>query len=174
MRSRISAVLDTHAGRIEAAHLVGMNYVRFLLLSAMLVIAAVDGVAAQTGTTGNSARVESGGELYLQHYCGLCHALDRAGTAGIFGPTHDGLAATAVMRLSDANYAGQATTPEDYVRESIVEPDVFVVPGFENSVHRMPAYTHLSEEQIDAIVRFLLESPDTEQHAPAPVTEGHP
>ncbi len=100
----------------------------------------------------------SGLETYRAQYCGLCHAYDRADTGGIFGPPHNGMATIAAHRIQDSTYTGSATTAAGYIRESITDPEIYIVPGFETTVHRMPAYRHLDAVVIDAMVEFLLET----------------
>lgn len=100
--------------------------------------------------------VARGLELYRQQYCGTCHKLDKADTGGIFGPPHNGIGAIAAQRIRDEAYTGRATTAEDYLRESLVDPGRYLVPGFENTRYRMPAYTHLSETDLNALVQMLL------------------
>lgn len=104
----------------------------------------------------DAAVVARGLALYKENYCGTCHTLDKAGTGGIFGPTHNGMRATAEKRIHDAAYTGSATTPAAYVRESIVEPGRYLVPGYEQTRFHMPVYTNLSNEDIDALVQMLL------------------
>jgi mono/diheme cytochrome c family protein len=96
-------------------------------------------------------------EVYHEQYCGICHQLDAANTGGTFGPTHNGLAQTAEQRLRDPRYAGAATTAAEYVRESILSPALYLVEGYEGSQHHMPAYTNLSETDLDALVQLLLQ-----------------
>lgn len=104
-----------------------------------------------------AALAAEGLQVYRSQYCGICHQLDAAATAGKFGPSHNGLAATAAQRLTDPGYSGTATTPADYIRESILDPQLYIVPGFANNQHPMPAYTHLTAEQVNALVQFLLQ-----------------
>ena len=99
----------------------------------------------------------SGTAVYKAQYCGLCHRFARAGTGGNFGPPHDGLAATASERIQSESYTGAATTAAEYVRESIVDPDVYVVPGYASAWSRMPAYKDLTPEELEALVHLLLE-----------------
>jgi mono/diheme cytochrome c family protein len=103
------------------------------------------------------AQVERGFEIYKQQYCGLCHQLDAAGTAGQFGPSHNGIGTRAEQRIHEARYKGTATTAVAYLHESIVNPKVYVVAGYENTQHQMPAYVHLSETDVDALVQMLLQ-----------------
>jgi len=104
----------------------------------------------------SESSAEQGLAVYRGQYCGICHQLDAAGTAGIFGPSHNGIGSTAAQRIQDPGYTGTATAAE-YIRESILNPAVYRVPGFEYSTHPMPAYTHLSEMDVDALVQFLLQ-----------------
>ncbi len=100
--------------------------------------------------------VALGMKVYQERYCGLCHQLGAAGTGGVFGPTHDGMGVTASARLQDPAYGGEATTPAEYVRESLVRPQAYVVPGYEITSHPMPGYDFLSEQEILALVEMLL------------------
>ncbi len=114
-----------------------------------------------TATSGDSTDlgqlVAAGLELYRQQYCGLCHVLDAANTGGSFGPTHKGMSTTADHRIRDPKYTGMATTAEGYIRESIIDPDVYIVLGYEHTRFQMPAYTHLSEADVHALVQMLLQ-----------------
>ncbi len=102
------------------------------------------------------ALVAAGEELYVSLGCGACHALDAVGAAGAVGPTHNGLGATAAERVTDASYTGEATSAEEYIRESIRAPSAYIVEGFQNA---MPAYAEdrLPDDQLNAIVQMLLQ-----------------
>ena len=102
-------------------------------------------------------QVKRGLEVYKQLYCGLCHQLDAAGTAGTFGPTHNGMDIIATQRLQEPQYTGKATTAAEYIHESIVDPKAFTVPGYEHTQHHMPIYNYLSETDVDALVQMLLQ-----------------
>jgi mono/diheme cytochrome c family protein len=101
--------------------------------------------------------VSYGLEVYKEQYCGLCHQLSAADTGGLFGPTHDGIGAIADQRVQAPDYAGSANTGEEYLRESLLDPKAYLVPGYEVTSHHMPAYTHLEEGDIDALVQMLLQ-----------------
>ena len=88
-------------------------------------------------TTDDDARVAAGLAVFREQYCGTCHTLDAASSAGMFGPTHNGMCSIAVERIRNASYAGSASTAEEYVLESIVNPLAYVVPGYENTRYRM-------------------------------------
>lgn len=133
------------------------SLVRCLLASAPLLIGC-DSADANAGapTVEPDPELALGLEVYRSQYCGTCHALERAGTAGIFGPTHDGFPALAADRIDDPGYPGSATTPEEYALESIVDPAVYRTPGFERTRFAMPSYAHLDPAQLDALVHLLL------------------
>jgi hypothetical protein len=101
--------------------------------------------------------VGRGLEVYREQYCGICHQFSVAETGGLFGPTHDGIGAIADERIQAPGYAGSATTSEEYLRESLLDPKAYIVPGFEVTSHHMPAYVHLEEGDINALVQMLLQ-----------------
>ncbi|MEQ8677797.1 MAG: hypothetical protein RLP44_21390 [Aggregatilineales bacterium] len=100
--------------------------------------------------------IEAGIEVYRSNYCGTCHTLTIANTHGAFGPDHDDLRDSVGRYITLNTYRGTATNPPDYVRESILDPTICSTPGFESRNHRMPAFTHLSESDVDALVFMLL------------------
>lgn len=108
----------------------------------------------------------AGLEVYRAQYCGTCHQSRVAGTTGTFGPSHDSLRTTAQRRIRDPGYGGAARTVEEYVRESVLQPAAYRVPGFEHTRFQMPAYTQLSEAELDALVRMLLRDPPTDGGRP--------
>lgn len=105
------------------------------------------GALAQAGLAGAT----DGRQIFVAAGCGGCHQLSRAGTNGRIGPSLDDLAASA-RRYGRA----RGETPEQYVRESIVRPDAFVVPGFRRGIMPSGYDKRLTRQQIDALVRFLL------------------
>jgi cytochrome c oxidase subunit 2 len=80
--------------------------------------------------------------------CGSCHTLSAAEATGKTGPNLDEL----------PELARRAGKPlEQFVRESILEPNAYVERGFSPGV--MPdTYDGLPKEQLDALVKFLVES----------------
>lgn len=111
---------------------------------------------AEPELSSDPAVLAAGLAVYRAQYCGVCHLLDAAETRGTFGPPHNGMAAIAAERLSDSAYTGAATTPAEYIYESIVDPQIYLVPGYATTQHRMPSFAHLDEASLDALVAFLL------------------
>jgi mono/diheme cytochrome c family protein len=121
-------------------------------ITADTVVTPTGEIAAAT----DPALVAMGLEVYHKAYCGVCHELAAAGTTGTFGPSHDGIGTIASERVTDPNYSGKAKTAGEYLYESLLEPEAYFAPGFGASMHRMPAFSHLSQADLDALVAFLL------------------
>lgn len=100
--------------------------------------------------------IAEGIRIYRANYCGTCHILSAANTRGTFGPEHDSAGLLAERYLALDSYKGTATTAAEYLRESILNPGVFYTPGYEATSHHMPAFGHLPEADIDALVYMLL------------------
>ena len=80
--------------------------------------------------------------------CVTCHSFDQDVT--LVGPSLVGLGGRAEERVP-------ALTAEEYLRQSIVEPDAFVVPEFSEGQMVGGWEELLTPEQIDSLVRALLE-----------------
>jgi LysM repeat protein len=117
---------------------------------------AIDQLSTPTPLHALAQELDEGLRTYRSQYCGVCHQLTVGGTTGQFGPSHDGMAWTAQNRILSPSYGGQAVTPQEYLRESILSPEVYIVDGYADSSHHMPSYAHLTSTEIDALV-YLLE-----------------
>jgi mono/diheme cytochrome c family protein len=85
--------------------------------------------------------------------CVQCHSLARYKV--IVGPSLWGVETRAERIIHAPDYHGTATTAEQYLRESITRPDVYVSAGFAHSV--MPDWlTVLDEQQIQDLVAYLM------------------
>jgi mono/diheme cytochrome c family protein len=99
------------------------------------------GALAQAGLAGAT----TGAQIFTAAGCAGCHTLSKAGATGTIGPSLNDLASSPDIKGS----------PEDYVRESVLEPDAVVVKGFQAGV--MPSFQgKLSDKQIQALVQYLL------------------
>ncbi|HYN90059.1 MAG TPA: c-type cytochrome [Ardenticatenaceae bacterium] len=115
--------------------------------------APAEGEPQGEGETEGGDLIALGRELYEAQGCVGCHALADAGGAGAVGPTHEGLAQTAAERIESPDYTGAADSPEAYIHESLVDPGVYVVPDYPPA---MPSYSELSEDQLNALVEYLM------------------
>lgn len=93
--------------------------------------------------------------------CQACHAT-RPGVT-LAGPSLAGISTRAAETVNSPGYTGSATGAEDYIRESIVSPSAYLVPG-ENfgtgpgGVSFMPPdfSNRIDEAQIDHLVAYLM------------------
>jgi mono/diheme cytochrome c family protein len=73
-------------------------------VTAALVVAAgacSPTLAQQETASAPAEPIAAGVAVYRAQYCGACHSLAATGSRGTFGPSHDGMAATAAQRLAD-------------------------------------------------------------------------
>lgn len=138
------------------------NVLSILLLSlVLLLLAACGGAAEETepeeqAATGGDA--QAGEQLYNQTSIGsapgciTCHAVeptDNPLQPSPVGPSHYGLAGRAGDYVEDLS-------AEEYLRQSIVEPDAHVVEGFTAGVMYQNYGEDLTEQQIDDLVAYLM------------------
>lgn len=106
-------------------------------------------VAGQTKAITSPNTGVAGVAVFKNNQCGACHTLAAAGTAATVGPDLDKLPA----------YAQQAGKPlPDFVRQSIVDPNAYIQPGFPKNVMPQTFGTSLSKQQLDALVQYLISS----------------
>lgn len=77
------------------------------------------------------------------------------------GPSMAGIGGRAEEIVASDDYMGSATDAESYIRESILNPNAYLVPGQTFSaggVSFMPANTEdlLTPEEIDHLVAYLM------------------
>lgn len=91
--------------------------------------------------------------------CTLCH-----NPVGGRAPVLDAVASIAAERIKDPRYKGKATSPEEYIRESMVDVSAFVVAGFgvtgtNDTKSPMPDVSKgaigLSDAEIAAVIAYL-------------------
>ncbi len=79
--------------------------------------------------------------------CRLCHSLEPG--VRLVGPSLAGVATRAAQRVP-------GLSAEEYLYQSIVDPDAYVVPGYPAGTMPPDAQERLTEEQIQDLVAFLL------------------
>jgi cytochrome c oxidase subunit 2 len=104
--------------------------------------AEYDAFVAGAGDSGNDAT--SGEAVFTTAGCGGCHTFEPAGTDAQVGPDLDTL-----------DPGGEPL--EDFVRESIVDPNAKIASGYQPSVMPETYESSLSDEQLDALVQYLVE-----------------
>ncbi len=101
------------------------------------------------------------GVVELPAACKGCHMIAGTSAAGTVGPDLTHIGTMASERMADPDYAGEATTVEEYIRESILEPNVYLVldkPTYAaNGQSIMPAAigAGLSPAELDQLVAYL-------------------
>jgi hypothetical protein len=94
-------------------------------------------------------------EIFTRAGCLVCHTVPGIpGADGRVGPPLL-LGATGPLRLADPAYRGHARTVHDYVIESVLEPGLFVVPGYPAGT--MPTWygAKLSALALEKIASYL-------------------
>lgn len=89
--------------------------------------------------------LERGEQLYRQKDCQSCHLVE--GRGGSLGPelTHIGTV---------AGSRAEGVSAGEYIRESLVTPGAYVVPGY-NDVMPRGLVSDLSQADLDALVLYL-------------------
>lgn len=127
------------------------------IAAAALTLAACGGGGGGDGA-GDAARGEA---LFKQSTigtasapgCSTCHSLDGS---QLVGPSQKGVVGRAEAAIKSADYKGTAKTVEEYLKESIVSPDVFVEQGFTAGVMYQNFGKELSAQEINDLVAFLM------------------
>ncbi|MBH0179350.1 MAG: hypothetical protein HP491_16180 [Nitrospira sp.] len=99
-------------------------------------------------------------DIFVHAGCPVCHAIPGIpGADGRVGPKLV-LGTTGTQRLNDPAYRGQAKTIHDYVVESVLEPERFIVPGYPDRT--MPAWygSKLSGLALEKIAAYLEQQTD--------------
>lgn len=66
--------------------------------------------------------------------CTSCHVLTTVGPAWAAEGSVPAMGDRAADRITQSDYSGNATTPEEYLIESVVLPDAYVVEGFQPGI----------------------------------------
>ncbi len=135
--------------RVQCAELCGTGHTAMSLPVRVVTQAEFDAwVASQAAPTDP---VALGAALAQSQGCAACHSTD--GTT-VVGPTWKGLYGSQVT-LTD----GSTVTVDDaYLLESIVDPSAKIVQGFPTGVMIQTFGETLTEEQIDAIIEYMVVS----------------
>ncbi len=106
----------------------------------------------EAGTPKDIPLPKLGEQLYTQRGCQSCHSLDGSEKVG---PSFQGLYGKENHEMTDGT---TLTVDENYLRESILEPEAKIVQGYNNL---MPgSYSGLSERELSGLIAFIKEQSD--------------
>lgn len=101
-------------------------------------------------------------DIFTRAGCPVCHAIPGIpGANGRIGPAL-ALGTTGTQRLSDPTYGGKATTVHDYIVESVLEPERFVVPGYPSRTMPIWYGSKLSALALEKIAAYLEKQTDVD------------
>lgn len=101
-------------------------------------------------------------EIFTKAGCLVCHTVPGIpGADGRVGPPLL-LGATGPARLADPAYRGHARTVREYVIESVIEPGMFVVPGYPAGTMPIWYGAKLSALALEKIASYLEQQGVTE------------
>jgi len=137
---------------------------RPILVSSGALAGAYTEAAPTTGAPASNDPIALGEAVFRApaFACQACHSMQPGVT--LAGPSLAGIATRAAERITDAGYTGEATGAEGYIRESIVHPSAYLVPGAnfstsaEGGISLMPADfgERIETPQIDHLVAYLM------------------
>ncbi|MDD2922410.1 MAG: hypothetical protein PHQ36_08995, partial [Anaerolineales bacterium] len=132
-----------------------------ILVTAMLaaIFIAACGASQPAGTKSyteaeTTAALEKGA-------CGTCHIIPGIpNAAGVIAPDLSNINMMAQDHIKSGSYTGKAKSADEYIRESILDPNIFVAPECPNApcaANVMPATLKdlLSADETSAIVSYL-------------------
>jgi cytochrome c oxidase subunit 2 len=104
---------------------------------------------SQTKAVSSPSSGVAGAAVFKNNQCGACHTLKAAGASATTGPDLDKLPAL-------AQSAGKPL--EDFVRQSIVDPNAYIAKGYPKNVMPATFGKALSKQELDALVQYLVSS----------------
>ena len=156
-------IFDEQIARASGKFIVqlgGIGILAALVMSAIALVVAAHRsnttvtvpATSTTGQGGQTAQLKGdalGEQIFVSgtpggaESCGSCHTMKAAGTSGTTGPNLD-------KELT--------TDPPSSTRESIVDPNKEIVPGYQANIMPTNYATALSPEQLSAVVNYVYHS----------------
>jgi cytochrome c oxidase subunit 2 len=133
---------------VICTELCGLGHAVMRTSAIVMPAADFDAWVSKQGKALSGPPSQAGKTVFVNNGCNSCHTLKAAGATAKIGPDLDKLPA-------EAQAAGKPL--EAFVRESIVNPNAYVAPGFPKNV--MPGtFSQLPKAQLDALVQYLVSS----------------
>src|SRR5262249_47265675 len=131
-----------------------------LLLVCMYLLQSATTPPGSAAAPGGDAR--RGGALFSRLPCASCHDVTHPWPGGDVCPNLGNIATEAARIVRSRDYHGRARDAAGYIRESILDPDAYLVPGDRyrtedgHSVMLRNFAETLHPSEIDDVVTFLL------------------
>ena len=87
--------------------------------------------------------------------CSACHELAPVGPAWAQEGSQPGIGDRAEQRVTQADYNGEAGSPEQYLLESIVNPYAYVVEGYDANLMPGDYGDRLSAQQAADLIAYM-------------------
>ncbi|MCX6027778.1 MAG: c-type cytochrome [Chloroflexi bacterium] len=134
----------------------------FTLLVVTLLLAACGGSQPAPAGNASAGNADNGKALFAKATigkagapgCATCHSVEK--DKKIVGPSQYGIATDAAATVKEKDYKGTAKTAAEWLRESIVSPNVDVAEGFTPGIMPQNYGKDLSEQEINDLVAYLL------------------
>lgn len=132
---------------------------RITFLAVFIALLIMEPITTSTAATGDPKRGE---RLFATLPCVSCHDVTKPWPGGDICPNLGNIATEAARIVKLREYRGKAKTAADYIRESVVDPNAYIVPGAAyraaNGQSVMPKDfgATLSGAQIDDLVAYLM------------------
>jgi nitrite reductase (NO-forming) len=141
------------------------KFTKFLPVALLLVIFVV-ACGKSESAVGKSYTEAETAAAFEKGACGTCHNIPGITNAsGVIAPSLANVNVSAEEHFKSGSYTGKAKTAEEYIKESIVDPNLFIAPTCPTGActpNVMPASLKdtLTTDEINAIVKYLNGLPD--------------
>ena len=116
--------------------------------------AAIAPAVSQPAAAPGPGNAASGENLFAAQACNACHSFKEG--EKIVGPSLYHVGQTAANRIKDSGYRGKAKTTEEYLRESMVDPNAYIVPGYAAGIMIQDFAKKLSPQDLQDLIAFLM------------------
>lgn len=88
--------------------------------------------------------------------CAVCHILSNLGPAWATSDADPGIGTRAQTRFQQADYTGEAVSAVQYLFESVVHPNAYLVTGFEPDLMPATYSTRMTPQDMADMIAYLL------------------
>ncbi len=125
-------------------------------------VASIAPAATSPAGPATAGSPENGAKVFASHTCSSCHDITKPYPGGDICPNLGNIGTEAARIVKSPDYHGKATDAAGYIRESIVDPNAYLVPGDRyhtpdgQSVMPKDFGQVLSPSELDDLVAFLV------------------